>query len=58
VTPNIGPSKKPLFQPKGGMPMKVSMASASKPAMFGSGSKPPGAGGLFKKPMMGGRKKF
>lgn len=39
--------------------MKVSTVSASKPSMFGSGSKPPGgAGGLFKKPMMGGKKKF
>ena len=56
VTPNVGPSKKPLFAPKGGMVLKT--VSASKPSMF-SGSKPPGAG-LFKKPgMMGlGKKKF
>jgi len=41
------------------VPLKT--VSASKPSMFGaSGSKPGGAGGLFKKPgMMGlGKKKF
>ena len=52
---NIAPSKKPLFAPKSGaMPLKT--VSASKPSMFGSGSKGPT---LFKKPaMMGGKKKF
>ena len=51
ATPNVGPAKKPLFnQPK----MVVKMASASKPSMF-AGSK---AGGLFKKPALGAKKKF
>lgn len=56
VTPNVGPSKKPLF----GKSTVVKTVSASKPSMFNSGSKPGGAGGLFKKPgMMGlGKKKF
>lgn len=55
VTANITTTKKPLFAPKSGaMPLKT--VGASKPSMFGSGSKGPT---LFKKPaMMGGKKKF
>lgn len=59
MTPSVGPSKKPLFQPKGGFPTKVISASKPmlKPGGVGGAS---GPGGLFKKPgMMGlGKKKF
>ena len=61
VTPNVGPSKKPLFQPRGGGMSKPITVSAQKPpAVNLSASKPPGGAGLFKKPnVMGiGKKKF
>ena len=61
ITPNVAPSKKPLFKPQSGM-SQMKVVGGSKPAMFGSASKAPSGGGagLFKKPgMMGiGKKKF
>ena len=59
VTPNIAPSKKPLFAQKSGLVVKN--IAGQKASLFPSGSKPPGGAALFKKGpgMMNlGKKKF